>query len=41
MWYIVKVDMVHKKLTINKSFGSFNCDLTQMCTIPSKNCKGF
>jgi hypothetical protein len=29
MWYIFKVDMVQKKLIINKSFGSFDCDLTQ------------
>jgi hypothetical protein len=29
MWYIFKVDKVHKKLTVNKSLGSFNCDLTQ------------
>ncbi len=28
MWYTFKIDRVHKKLTVNKSFGSFNYDLT-------------
>jgi len=28
MWYIFKVDIIHKKLIVNKSFGSFNCDFT-------------
>jgi hypothetical protein len=28
MWYIFEVNMVHKNLIVNKSFGSFNCDLT-------------
>jgi len=29
IWYIFKIGKVHKKLIINKSFGSFNCNLTQ------------
>jgi len=29
MWYIFKVGSIHKKLIINKSFGSFDCDPTQ------------
>jgi len=28
MWYIFKVDRVHKKLTVNKSFDFFYCELT-------------
>jgi hypothetical protein len=30
MWYIFKVNMVHKKLIVNKSFSSFNCDPTHL-----------
>jgi hypothetical protein len=30
MWYIFKMNKVHKKLIINKSLGSFNCDFIPM-----------
>jgi hypothetical protein len=29
MWYIFKVNMVHKKLIIDKSFGFINCACLQ------------
>jgi hypothetical protein len=28
MWYIFKVDRLHKILTVNKSFDFLNCDLS-------------
>jgi hypothetical protein len=37
MWYIFKVNKVHKKLIVNKSIGSFNFDFTYVFYPSSSN----